>query len=59
MTSILGETESNLKVTRTDYVVIPRTVIYDPILTATLPSSLKTTSGLNAQPTQVHDTLRL
>lgn len=48
MTPILGETENNVKVTRTDRAVIPITVIYDPNLTLTLPPTLTATSGLNA-----------
>jgi alcohol dehydrogenase class IV len=48
MTPILGETANNLKTTRTDPTIIPRTVIYDPNLTMTLPTGLSATSGLNA-----------
>jgi alcohol dehydrogenase class IV len=48
MTPILGETASNMKTIRTDPAVIPRTVIYDPNLTMTLPTSLSVSSGLNA-----------
>ncbi|MEJ1170451.1 maleylacetate reductase [Variovorax sp. CCNWLW235] len=48
MTPIYGITESGLKKTGKDARVLPRTVIYDPELTLTLPVSLSVTSGLNA-----------
>jgi maleylacetate reductase len=48
MTPIYGITESGLKKTGKDARVLPRTVIYDPELTLTLPISLSVTSGMNA-----------
>lgn len=48
MTPIYGITESGLKKTGKDARVLPRTVIYDPELTLTLPVSLSVTSGMNA-----------
>jgi maleylacetate reductase len=48
MTSIYGLTEDGLKRTGKDPRVLPRTVIYDPRLTLTLPVGLSITSGLNA-----------
>ncbi|MEN7531856.1 maleylacetate reductase [Cupriavidus sp. DL-D2] len=48
MTSIFGITESELKRTGRDKRVLPRTVIYDPELTLSLPSSISVTSGVNA-----------
>jgi maleylacetate reductase len=48
MTPIFGLTEAGLKRTGTDRRVLPRTVIYDPELTVTLPVSLSITSGINA-----------
>jgi maleylacetate reductase len=48
MTPIYGITESGLKKTGRDLRVLPRTVIYDPQLTLTLPVSLSVTSGINA-----------
>jgi alcohol dehydrogenase class IV len=48
MTPIYGITESGLKKTGRDAKVLPRTVIYDPELTLTLPVGLSVTSGLNA-----------
>jgi maleylacetate reductase len=48
MTSIYGITESNLKRTGRDARVLPRTVIYDPALTAGLPVGMSMTSGINA-----------
>jgi maleylacetate reductase len=48
MTAIYGITESGLKKTGTDVRVLPRTVIYDPDLTVTLPVGLSVTSGINA-----------
>ncbi|WP_341315401.1 maleylacetate reductase [Paraburkholderia sp. IMGN_8] len=48
MTPIFGLTESGLKRTGTDLRVLPRTVIYDPDLTVTLPVGLSVTSGINA-----------
>jgi len=48
MTPIYGLTEGGEKKTGRDPRVMPRTVIYDPELTITLPASLSVTSGLNA-----------
>ncbi len=48
MTPIHGITEGGLKTTGRDAKVLPRTVIYDPELTLTLPVGLSITSGMNA-----------
>ncbi len=48
MTPIWGVTEGSLKRTGRDPKVLPRTVIYDPGLTVTLPTALSATSGMNA-----------
>ena len=48
MTPIYGLTEGGEKKTGRDPRVLPRTVIYDPELTLTLPKDLSVTSGLNA-----------
>ncbi|MBX3653091.1 MAG: maleylacetate reductase [Ramlibacter sp.] len=48
MTPIYGLTEGGLKKTGRDPRVLPRTVIYDPELTLTLPVGLSITSGMNA-----------
>ena len=48
MTSIYGLTEGGVKKTGRDPRVLPRTVIYDPELTLTLPLAMTLTSGLNA-----------
>jgi alcohol dehydrogenase class IV len=48
MTPVWGLTERGEKVTGTDQRVLPRTVIYDPELTLTLPVDLSAVSGLNA-----------
>jgi maleylacetate reductase len=48
MTPIWGITADGLKKTGRDVKVLPRTVIYDPALTLTLPASLSATSGINA-----------
>jgi maleylacetate reductase len=48
MTPIFGITEGGLKRTGKDARVLPRTVIYDPELTLTLPVGLSVTSGINA-----------
>jgi alcohol dehydrogenase class IV len=48
MTPIYGITEAGLKKTGKDPRVLPRTVIYDPELTLTLPPQMSITSGLNA-----------
>lgn len=48
MTSIWGLTENNRKVTGRDPRVLPKTVIYDPELTLTLPVDISAASGMNA-----------
>jgi maleylacetate reductase len=48
MTPIYGITEAGLKKTGRDVRVLPRTVIYDPELSAGLPLALSVTSGINA-----------
>jgi maleylacetate reductase len=48
MTPIYGLTEDGLKKTGRDPRVLPRTVIYDPELSATLPMSITVTSAFNA-----------
>ena len=48
MTTIFGITEGGMKKTGRDDRVLPRTVIYDPELTLTLPVSMSVTSGMNA-----------
>lgn len=48
MTPIFGLTEGGMKKTGRDARVLPRTVIYDPELTLSLPVALSVTSGLNA-----------
>ena len=48
MTPIYGITENGIKKTGRDSRVLPKTVIYDPELTLTLPTKLSVTSGINA-----------
>jgi len=48
MTTIYGITETGLKRTGRDPRVLPKTVIYDPELTLSLPVGLSATSGMNA-----------
>ncbi len=48
MTTIYGLTEGGVKKTGRDARVLPRTVIYDPELTLTLPIGMTVTSSLNA-----------
>ena len=48
MTPIYGITEGGLKRTGRDVRVLPRSVIYDPDLTMTLPLSMSLVSGMNA-----------
>jgi maleylacetate reductase len=48
MTSTWGLTERGIKKTWRDARVQPKTVIYDPVLTLTLPARLSATSGMNA-----------
>jgi maleylacetate reductase len=48
MTPIWGLTENGAKRTGRDPAVLPRSVVYDPDLTLTLPVGLSVTSGLNS-----------
>ncbi|HKT98805.1 MAG TPA: maleylacetate reductase [Paraburkholderia sp.] len=48
MTPLYGITDGGLKKTGRDWRVMPRSVIYDPELTLTLPVPLSMTSGMNA-----------
>ncbi|KAB0508996.1 maleylacetate reductase [Pseudomonas moorei] len=48
MTAILGETENELKVTKSDPKIRPKVVIYDVNLTTGLPVAISVTSGMNA-----------
>ena len=48
MTPIYGVTENGLKRTGTDPRVLPRTVLYDPQLSLSLPVDLSVASGINA-----------
>ena len=48
MTTIYGITEAGMKKTGKDPRILPRTVIYDPELTLSLPVGLSITSGINA-----------
>jgi maleylacetate reductase len=48
MTPIYGITAAGLKKTGRDLRVLPRTVIYDPMLSVGLPVGLSITSGINA-----------
>jgi maleylacetate reductase len=48
MTQIWGITADGVKKTGKDSRVLPKTVIYDPALTLTLPAGLSGTSGINA-----------
>ena len=48
MTTILGMTEGGMKKTIRDARVLPRTVIYDPVLTLGLPAQISAASGMNA-----------
>ncbi|MFE5568132.1 maleylacetate reductase [Amycolatopsis japonica] len=48
VTPVWGLTEESRKRTGTDSRVLPRTVVYDPGLTLTLPVDLSVASGLNA-----------
>ena len=47
-TPIWGRTESGRKITGRDARVVPRTVVYDPVLTVDLPAGLSAASGMNA-----------
>lgn len=48
VTPVWGLTENGRKVTGTDPAVLPRVVVYDPELTASLPRELAVSSALNA-----------
>ena len=48
MTPIWGITEGGVKKTGRDVRVLPKTVIYDPALTTSLPVAMSVTSGINA-----------
>lgn len=48
MTPLLGITEGGVKRTRRDLRMLPRTVIYDPELTFSLPAAVSGPSGMNA-----------
>src|SRR6266566_2309790 len=48
MTPIYGLTEGRIKKTGRDRRVLPRTVLYDPTLTLTLPAKIAGPSGMNA-----------
>jgi alcohol dehydrogenase class IV len=48
VTAIWGTTDGGRKTTGVDLAVLPRTVVYDPELTATLPRELAVASGFNA-----------
>lgn len=48
MTPIYGLTEDGVKNTGRDWRVLPRTVLYDPELTLSLPPSVSGASGMNA-----------
>jgi maleylacetate reductase len=48
MTPIWGMTEGGVKKTGRDLRVLPRTVLYDPALTLTMPAMMSATSGMNS-----------
>jgi len=48
VTPVWGLTENERKTTGVDPAVLPRVVVYDPTLTATLPPDLAAASGFNA-----------
>ncbi len=48
MTPILGYTEAGIKKTGRDSRVVPKTVLYDPVMTVTLPARMSGPSGMNA-----------
>src|SRR5215472_5006459 len=48
MTPIWGLTEGGRKTTGRDFRVLPKTVLYDPCLTVTMPAALSATSGMNS-----------
>ncbi len=47
-TPILGQTEDGVKTTLTDAKILPRIILYDPELVASLPPAMTVTSALNA-----------
>ena len=48
MTPIWGLTDGGRKTTGRDRIVLPATVVYDPALTASLPTDISAASGMNA-----------
>ena len=48
MTPIWGQTDHGEKTTGWDPRVLPRLVVYDPVLTITMPADLTAASGMNA-----------
>jgi maleylacetate reductase len=48
MTPVWGLTENGVKRTGRDPAVLPRSVVYDPALTLSMPPGLSATSGINA-----------
>ncbi|MCX5268258.1 maleylacetate reductase [Streptomyces sp. NBC_00199] len=48
MTPVWGETEDGVKRTGRDPRVLPRSVVYDPLLTLTMPAAQSAASGMNA-----------
>ncbi|RQS08676.1 maleylacetate reductase [Burkholderia sp. Bp9002] len=48
VTPFFGMTENGIKKTGRDMRVLPKTVVYDPCLTTSLPPALSLTSGINA-----------
>ncbi|MGB7794899.1 MAG: maleylacetate reductase [Pseudonocardiaceae bacterium] len=48
MTPIWGLTDGGRKTTGRNRIVLPATVVYDPALTATLPTDISAASGMNA-----------
>lgn len=48
MTPIIGQTEHGRKITQSSQKVLPETVIYDPMLTRTMPNFVSGPSGMNA-----------
>lgn len=48
VTPVLGETADGRKTTRRDPALLPRTVVYDPELTLSMPPHLTLTSAINA-----------
>ncbi len=48
MTPIWGLTDGGRKMTGRDRIVLPATVVYDPVLTTSLPTDISAASGMNA-----------